>query len=129
MAKSQLVNALGIDTIKTFIRRSLDGVHQLLLIDANKDGRISGLEGFMAASQLGNSVIQIAPMWPDVKSEKADLTPEEMDELVEYVVQLELMPGSARPEIEATIDDIMRGVTYNIKLVKRIRDRFRAQQA
>jgi hypothetical protein len=127
MAKSQLVNAFGIEKIKLFIALALGAGQKLFQIDTNADGRISSGEGIMAAMSLGGSVMQLGPLWPDVKAEGGDLTESEKDEIVEYVIGLELMPGAKRPEIEAQIDDTLRALNYNINFVNRSRRRFQSQ--
>lgn len=129
VAAAQAAGQYGIETLKLFFSTGLSALLKLLEADTNKDKKISTTEIFMAVMGLGGSIMQIAPLWSQVKLEGGEIDRAERNEIAQFIIDFKLMPGSTRPEIEEQIDDSVYIVNQIISFYERTRDRFPRNRA
>jgi hypothetical protein len=111
-----LTEAFGIDAIKAFLRLLVQQLQATYTIDTNRNGKVDLNEGVAYGTGLFTTVVSAYPLISPVRQEGGDLSAAEIDELINYIVSLQVLPGG-RPNAEAFLDRTLLWLNYNRKYI------------
>lgn len=109
MATAQAI--LGIENLKLILKALSDTAQKAYNLDADKNNKIDLSEGVQFSGFLFSALISAYPAFAPAAKEVRDLSSSEIDELIEYIIALPILPYDKK-EAEQFLDRTL--ITINI---------------
>ncbi|NJO28578.1 MAG: hypothetical protein HC874_14310 [Richelia sp. SL_2_1] len=117
---AQLVyGAHGIENTKAVLQEAAKIAYESFQIDSNHDGKKTGDEYLIYGTRIVPALFAVVTRFPGVIEETSggELKKEEFDELVDFVVSLDLLPPD-KDNIEQFVDQTILWVKSNAEYIR-----------
>ncbi len=121
-------NSLGIQNSKDLLGYIFLTIVSALTLDKNKDGKVSVNEAIMGIMPLAMNYSGISTAAPEAIKEARDYTPDEIDELVQYVQDNFDLPDNL-DNVEAIVKRVINGAHYNYHFIRDLKQAFSGSAA